>query len=401
MISIKDLYIRKENCCGCELCTVVCGKGVLSMKPDGEGFLYPSIDNAERCIDCQRCVSICPNKYSIRPNQVIKKGYGGHANEEADIQRSSSGGLATALGRVFIKNGGVVYGVRYTEDFRSARYDRASEEIELNLFRTSKYFQAKKGNIYLSVRKDLLDAKKVLFVGLNCEISALYNFLGRSFDNLYTVSLVCHGVTSPLAHEHFCTDLETNCNSTITDFSVRYKVNGWKPYYIKASFESGKEYLEPFESTNYEMAFKYLKRPSCSKCNFKVLNKEFGIKSDMVIGDFHGQRISDSFYNKWGASRFYTCSSKGEELIKSVDDFLYSEIDIEGYQWSSPVLSIPIKKLLFHNVFSKFFRLYGLDRASSLTIIRFGHKYLQPVVKKYHSITRRFQVRLFKRVFLW
>lgn len=401
MISIGELFNKKEDCCGCELCTVVCVKGVLSMKPDEEGFLYPCIENAENCVDCKRCVNICPNKYSKRPYQEIKKGYGGHSNDESEVKSSSSGGLATIIGRYIIKNGGIVYGVRYSEDFHSARYERAENEIEINRFRTSKYFQSKKGDVFQLVKKDLIDLKKVLFVGLNCEISALYNYLGCCPDNLYTVSLVCHGVTSPLVHEQFCTDLENRYSSKISDFSVRYKVNGWKPYYIKASFINGNDYLKPFVSTDYEIAFKFLKRPSCSKCRFKILNKDFGIKSDLVIGDYHGQKNTDSFYNKWGASKFFSCTPKGEELIKAVDDLFYSEINIDKLRWSSPVLSIPTKKLLFHNIYSTAFKKNGLKNASNMAIIQLSYKYIQPLIKKYHSIIRRVQVRLFNKVRIW
>jgi ferredoxin len=39
MISI----LNKEDCCGCGACKAVCPLGIIKMKQDEEGFLYPEI----------------------------------------------------------------------------------------------------------------------------------------------------------------------------------------------------------------------------------------------------------------------------------------------------------------------------------------------------------------------
>lgn len=401
MIKLQELYAQKQDCCGCELCSVVCPRNVLTMKPDDEGFLYPSILNIDNCVDCKMCIGVCPMKTSSVPPKNLIKGYGGHAKDESDIRKSSSGGLSTAIGLWFLKNGGVVYGVRYSEDFHSARYSRATTIEELELFRTSKYFQARKGDVFKQVKLDLNESKKVLFVGLSCEIAALLNYLGRSYDNLFTVALICHGVTSPEVHNQFCKNLEKDAGSAITSFSVRHKKDGWKPYYIKADFTNGNEYLKTFVSTDYEIAFKYLKRPSCSNCQFKLLNKKFGIMADMIIGDFHGQKSSDPFYNKWGASQFYTCTMKGEELRANLGDFLQTEITVAGKVWSQPVLCVPTKKMLFNGLYSKYFQHNGLIKASNSIVIKISYKHLQPIIKNYYSFMRKLQIKLFHKIYKW
>lgn len=371
------------------------------MKPDDEGFLYPSISRIDNCVDCKKCVNVCPMKSSnVLPRKLLK-GYGGHAEDEVEIRKSSSGGLSTILGREIINSGGVVYGVRYSEDFHSSRFARATTAEDLELFRTSKYFQSRKDEIFKQVKNDLDNDKKVLFVGLSCEIAALYKYIGRNNDNLYTVSLICHGVTSPRVHDEFCTNIEKRVGSTIKYFSVRHKIKGWKPYYIKALCANGKEYLKPFVLTDYEMAFKYLKRPSCSHCKYKLLNKKYGLQADMIIGDFHSQKPSDFFYNKWGASLFYICSQKGYELLTKLDNFDYSEISVLGKEWISPALSVPTKKLLFHNLFRLYFTKYGLEKASNVLIMRLAHKYIQPTIKRFHSFLQKVQIRLFHKVYIW
>lgn len=42
-----------EQCTGCTVCSVACGKSAISMQPDAEGFIRPIID-ANLCVDCGR-----------------------------------------------------------------------------------------------------------------------------------------------------------------------------------------------------------------------------------------------------------------------------------------------------------------------------------------------------------
>ena len=46
--------------------------------------------------------------------------------------------------------------------------------------------------------KQLLEAgHSVLFSGTPCQVAGLYGFLGRDYELLLTVDLLCHGVPSP------------------------------------------------------------------------------------------------------------------------------------------------------------------------------------------------------------
>lgn len=58
---LPKLYENRENCCGCSACYAVCPVDAISMEPDEEGFLYPTVD-AGKCIKCYRCISVCAFK---------------------------------------------------------------------------------------------------------------------------------------------------------------------------------------------------------------------------------------------------------------------------------------------------------------------------------------------------
>ncbi len=320
----EDLYIKKNDCCGCELCSQVFPKQIISMEPDEEGFLYPAIKDYYNCINCGRCISVCPSKSPGRPTVVIQNSFSFSLPDDEDLKRSASGGVATAISRGFINNGGIVYGVAYSDEFRSVKYLRADTTEDLDSFRGSKYVQAIKNDVYKQVQKDLKTGLKVLFIGLPCEISAIYHAISHT-DNLYTISLICHGPTSQKVHRDYCDSLP-NANKSIRDFSVRYKLKGWKPYFIHAEYADGTVYNEEWEQSDYGMAFLYLKRPSCRTCRYKAKDKEFGLQSDMTVGDFHGVNKQSQQYNPWGVSQACVQTDKGEYLASLLPNNRKTEI---------------------------------------------------------------------------
>ena len=66
---LPELYDSVENCCGCSACYAICPVRAITMDPDEEGFLYPTVD-VEKCIRCYQCISVCAFKVDQE-----KKGY--------------------------------------------------------------------------------------------------------------------------------------------------------------------------------------------------------------------------------------------------------------------------------------------------------------------------------------
>lgn len=384
-----DLYINKADCCGCELCSASCPKSVIQMKPDEEGFLYPLIESDENCINCKLCVKVCPEKTPGRTYNDMLSAHGGYIYEKTDLAMSASGGFATAISREFIKTiKGVVYGVAYSNDLSGAEYKRATTIEELELFRTSKYIQAHKGGVYTDIANDLRKGLKVLFIGLPCEVSAVYHKVGADNRNLFTISLICHGPTSPNVQADFITQLRQKKDAPITFFSVRYKLRGWKPYYIHAEYKSGKPYNKEFGVSDYGIAFQYLKRPSCSTCNYKYGNKEFGIVSDMIIGDFHAVTRDMPHYNLMGVSEACVMTEQGEKLVAILKDTCFVEsIPLEKVLTGNRALYESIPERKEKRLFVATYKEKGLHKACNLKEIKY------PILKAYYSKKLRAVVR--------
>lgn len=393
----SDLYKNKADCCGCELCANSCPKSIIVMKPDDEGFLYPCIQNEIECIECGTCVKVCPVNSPGRKLNPILSAVGGYIEGKEDLKKSSSGGFATAISRSFITHyQGIVYGVSYVNGFAEVRFLRATSTEELELFRTSKYSQAKKGNIYDDIKQDIINGKNVLFIGLPCEVSAVYHKIGTKCDNLYTISLICHGPTSPKVNYDYVKALKEKFNSNIEHFSVRYKYKGWKPYYIHAVFESGEQYNEEFGISDYGIAFQYLKRPSCSSCKYKYGNLAFGLISDLTIGDFHAVTPDMPHYNSMGVSEACIHTDKGRKLIALLGESNCVEpIPLEKIMTGNRALYEAIPQRPNRDLFVNSFLTGGLKEVSSLKDIR------RPIYRSYYKKRIREVLKKMLKFFLY
>ena len=120
------------------------------------------------------------------------KVYAGY-NMNQDVRlSSSSGAVFSLLAENILSQDGAVYGVKMSEDCYSAEFTRVTDIDRLIWLLGSKYLQAKVGNTYKQVKDDLLAGKLVLFSGTSCQVNGLKNFLGKEYDNLLCVDVICH-----------------------------------------------------------------------------------------------------------------------------------------------------------------------------------------------------------------
>ncbi|MDE7300226.1 MAG: Coenzyme F420 hydrogenase/dehydrogenase, beta subunit C-terminal domain [Lachnospiraceae bacterium] len=260
----------------------------------------------------------------------VLKTYSGYYQSREKLLESASGGAASALSESFIKNGGIVFGVRYSDDFKRAEYCCITDIAELSLLKGSKYassdkyvqYQDRKVLVHALAGEFLEQGRAVLFFGLGCDIGALKCYLGsRQIDDakLFTVDLICHGPTYPEVHKAFVERLEKKYRSKISYFSVRYKKKGWAPPWLHAEFENGKVFEQPFYATDYGFAFQNYVRSACLDCKFKGKDH----LADLTIGDHWGLDKSMEGYNADGVSIIFTRTEKGEELINTLDQEEY------------------------------------------------------------------------------
>ena len=199
--------------------------------------------------------------------------YAGYIFDDQPLLQCTSGGIATALSQEMIHEGGYVAGVSYKEDFSGAHYEIVHQIDQLNRFKGSKYIDVEKGTIYADVKALLDRGEAVLFFGLPCVVAALRRYLGKKYEKLIAVELICHGPTSAEVHRQYVSHLERKFQSKIVDFSVRCKDGAWLSGYLYAKFENGQVFQKSFYHTEYGYAFNVMAKNGCYTCQFRGDNR--------------------------------------------------------------------------------------------------------------------------------
>lgn len=347
-----------ELCVGCGACVVACPADAIAMRADREGFYRPNVD-AEKCLNCGKCLRVCVASGAVLTDfyPIRKNAYACFALDSKVHTTSTSGGIATVLSKWTLRNGGVVYGVRYAENFRKAVYARVTAEQELAALQGSKYFQSAPPD-YSAVRADLDCGNVVLFVGLPCQTAALQAWLGLPYDNLFMVSLICNGVTSERVQSEYIDYLEKKYRGQVTCYVARDKKESWSARYSTVVINDSRTEKFAHDCSSFDFAYETLKRKSCYHCPFKLDRKN---RADMIIGDFWGCE-DKKIYDRMGVSAVILQSEKAIRAFEAVKGALRYEDCVADdiakhngalYQWPSDTFrekysalmeSVPIEK---------------------------------------------------------
>ena len=309
----------KQNCSGCGACAQSCALGAIKMEKDEEGFLYPLTDG-DKCVRCGRCVSVCPFS-SENKNQQAQDFFAAKSKEKQIVNGSSSGGAFYEISKAFCSENYALFGAEMTDDLKVC-HSFATDFSEISKFQKSKYVQSNTGDSFKKAKEFLDGGAKVLFSGTPCQIAGFKNFLGRDYDNLITVDIVCHGVPSQQLFDKYLDELSKQLGEKITSFTFRNKKNFYekntnqKTVLIRT--ESGREAVKEVLECEYLAAFHeaVLYRPSCGECPFAELHRT----GDITLGDFWGaEKFYDGFDDGKGTSLVIANTDKGRALLQKTD----------------------------------------------------------------------------------
>lgn len=311
------MSVDKEFCCGCGACVNVCPIQCISMIEDAEGFCYPVIDN-EKCIECGKCEKICVIKDNI-DRRVPQKTLGAVNTLSGARESCSSGGIFELLADAIISEGGYVFGAAFSTDFRQVEMIEIDKKSDIARLKGSKYLQANNGTTMKKVEDALKKGSQVLYSGTPCQVAGLYSYLQKSYDNLFTVEVVCHGVPSQKYWDKYRTDLEEKYESKISFISFRNKDNGWARFGLKLKFENGQEFYEDLSTNMYLQMFlkNFNLRPSCYKCKIKSA-------ADISLGDLWGvDSLAPEFNDDKGTSLVCINTNRGQQLFNKISNNLH------------------------------------------------------------------------------
>lgn len=262
-----------DSCIGCNACFNICPTKAINMRDTNCQGYHPLI-NQKLCIDCNMCKAVCPSLRVPTFNEAISI-YAAWSKDQTDRSSSTSGGLASVFYKKIVKDGGAACGCVLDEGL-SVYHKVVTTEEELYIFKKSKYVQSAIGNTYSEI-KQILDSKKsVLFIGTPCQVYGLKSYLGKEYEHLFVIDLVCHGVPP---HSIFKKCLSVYDVSKISKLSFRSETD-----YELTCFDKQGNKL-PYK--NY-YTFAFLHNISlckkCYDCNYTKTSRV----GDITLGDFGG-----------------------------------------------------------------------------------------------------------------
>lgn len=108
-------------------------------------------------------------------------------SKDQDIRYcSTSGGAFTEFAKAIIADGGLVAGARYNDE-NLVEHDLIDSYEGIEKLRQSKYMSSSMGDIYKRVKTELDSGRLVGFCGSPCQVAGLYSFLGKEYENLFTM----------------------------------------------------------------------------------------------------------------------------------------------------------------------------------------------------------------------
>lgn len=343
-----------NECTACGSCINICPKKCISYVSMVSGTSYASIDTA-KCISCSLCQKVCPNLNVAILYKPITC-YAAWSNDNKIKRNSASGGIATELYRFVLNTGGCVAGVSMDDDF-NAEYHIVDNPSDFTQFQNSKYVYSDTLDVFKRIGSCLRQGKKVLFIGLPCQVAGLRQYLlmiKAPLEGFYAIDLVCHGVTpSEFLKDHIkylekkykqkASKIYFRDPYTYTYTFTLCLINNNKRFYQRGV------YRDDVYQIGYHSGISY--RDNCYQCHYARPERT----GDLTLADFsYVGKYAPCAYDNKNVSCILCNTDKGRELINILSDKkaafmeerpLAEEMDTEK-QLRHPTI-VPVERLSF------------------------------------------------------
>ena len=319
-----------HDCYGCGVCATACGRKIIVIGLNADGFYEPHITDVGKCTNCGICTEVCAYLHDeLSLNEVEIHPYAAWSKDHLVRRKCSSGGAGFEIGKYLLEQGYKVCGVRYDADKNRAEHYIATNVEELIPSAGSKYIQSYTVDGFKAINRK----EKYLVTGSPCQIDSFRRYIRkfRCEDNFVLLDFFCHGVPSMLVWKKYTEWAEKQVGK-ITYASWRNKWTGWHD-----SWAMGIDGEEHGEKINWHDSYDMLIREKKSyiesrlsqgdmfyqlflgdcclgkQCYDHCKYKYNRSSADIRIGDLWGKTYNDDEDGVSGAVAF---TQKGNEVLK-------------------------------------------------------------------------------------
>lgn len=319
-----------HDCYGCGVCATACGRKIIEIDLNADGFYEPHITDPNKCTNCGICTEVCAylhDDLSLQNSEIHP--YAAWSKDHLVRKKCSSGGAGFEIGKYLLGQGYKICGVRYDANKNRAEHYIATNVEELIPSAGSKYIQSYTVDGFKAINRK----EKYLVTGSPCQIDSFRRYIRkfRCEDNFVLLDFFCHGVPSMLVWKKYTEWAEKQVGK-ITYASWRNKWTGWHD-----SWAMGIDGEEHGEKINWHDSYDMLIREKKSyiesrlsqgdmfyqlflgdcclgkQCYDHCKYKYNHSSADIRIGDLWGKTYNDDDDGVSGAVAF---TQKGNGVLK-------------------------------------------------------------------------------------
>lgn len=336
-----------HDCYGCGLCSASCGKKVISIELNRDGFYEPRINEPDKCTNCGICLDVCAFNHeerALKDEEIHIKSWAAYSNDEEVRRKCSSGGIGFEIGKQLIEQGYHAVGCRYDIKEQRAEHYIATTVEDFVQSIGSKYIQSYTEKAFKKINRK---GQKYLITGTPCQIDSFRRMIRkfRCEDNFILMDFYCHCVPSMLVWKAYIKMLEPKIGK-VTYASWRNKFDyGWHDSWLMGM--DGENTSKPVDChDSYNLLIRKKKTyiqsrlsqgdlfyklflgdvalgPQCEKqCKYKYDKSS----ADIRIGDLWGETYKD---NQKGVSALVAFTAKGREVVEGLQNVTLVEHPFE------------------------------------------------------------------------
>lgn len=335
------------NCYGCGVCAASCGKKIISIELNRDGFYEPRINDSDSCTNCGICLDVCAFNHSDRSlskDEVNIKSWAAWSNDENIRKKCSSGGVGFEIGKQLIEKGYHAVGCRYDIKEQRAEHYIATTVEEFVQSIGSKYIQSYTEEAFKQIKRK---GQKYLVTGTPCQVDSFRRMIRkfRCEDSFILMDFFCHCVPSMYAWKAYIKMLEPKIGE-VTYASWRNKfeygwhdscimgvdgVNSSKPIDWHDSYnlliKGEKTYIQSRMSKG-DLFFELFLGDICigPQCQNQCKYKYDKSSADIRIGDLWGKTYQS---DQKGVSALIAFTEKGRAIVEELKNISLVEHPFE------------------------------------------------------------------------